>query len=150
MRPPYVLVVDDDANVRHLLRRFLTLAGHEVLEAGTAEDAMAIVEQLPPAVAFCDVHMPGANGLWLADQIRSASPTTAVVLATGDPDVPASESLRPGIVAYLVKPLERRDVVSAADEGLRWSAGAAGDDHHPPTRRRLTEAVAAYPRSKMP
>ena len=141
MRPPYILVVDDDANVRHLLRRFLTLAGHEVLEAGTAEDAMVIVEQLPPAVAFCDVHMPGANGLWLADQIRSVSPATAMVLATGDPDVPAVESLRPGIVAYLLKPLDRRDVWSAVDEGLRWSARVMGQDLRNPTRRRLTEAA---------
>ena len=141
MRPPYILVVDDDANVRHLLRRFLTLAGHEVLEAGTAEDAMAIIEQLPPAVAFCDVHMPGANGLWLADQIRSASPATAMVLATGDPDVPAVERLRPGIVAYLLKPLDRRDVWSAVDEGLRWSARVMGQDLRHPTRRRLTEAA---------
>jgi DNA-binding NtrC family response regulator len=141
MRPPYILIVDDDAGVRHLLRRFLTLAGHEVREAGTAQDAMAMVEQLPPAVAFCDVHMPGANGLWLADQIRSASPATAMVLATGDPDIPASESLRPGIVAYLLKPLDRRDVWSAVDEGLRWSAWVMGQDLHHPTRRRLTEAA---------
>ena len=141
MRPPYILVVDDDANVRHLLRRFLTLAGHEVLEAGTAEDAMAIVEQLPPAVAICDVDPPGADGLWLADQIRSVSPATAIVLATGDPDVPAVESLRPGIVAYLLKPLDRRDVWSAVDEGLRWSAWAMGQDLRHPARRRLAEAA---------
>jgi len=141
MRLPYILVVDDDANVRHLLRRFLTLAGHDVVEAGTAEDAMAIVEQVPPAVAFCDVHMPGANGLWLADQIRSASPATAMVLATGDADIPAVESLRPGIVAYLLKPLDRRGVWSAVDAGLRWSASVMGQDLRNPTRRRLTEAA---------
>jgi CheY-like chemotaxis protein len=128
MRKPYILIVDDDAGVRQLLRRFLTPTGNDVLEAGTAEDAIAMVEQLPPAVAFCDVHMPGANGLWLADQIRRTSPATAMVLATGDPDVPALESFRSGIVAYLLKPLERRDVLSAVAEGLRWSARVVAQD----------------------
>lgn len=145
MRAPYILIVDDDAGVRQLLRRFLTPTGKDVLEAATAEDAIAMVEQLPPAVAFCDVHMPGANGLWLADQIRRASPATAMVLATGDTDVPASESLRSGIVAYLLKPLEQRDVLSAVAEGLRWSARVVAQDLPPRTHGRLTEGALPLP-----
>jgi response regulator of citrate/malate metabolism len=66
--------------------------------------------------------MPGANGLWLADQIRDQHPTTAIVLATADADIPPTESLRSGIVAYLVKPFRRNQVTRAAEEGIRWSA----------------------------
>jgi DNA-binding NtrC family response regulator len=121
---PHVLIVDDDAKVRGLMRRFLEPAGYEIVEAESAERGFESVVMRPPDVVFCDVHMPGANGLWLADQIRRQSPTTAVVLATGDSEVPPLESLRPGVIAYLIKPLTGRAVLAALADGIRWSAEA--------------------------
>ena len=117
-----ILIVDDDQPVRELLRRFLEPEGYRITHADTAEAAATIVERLAPAVAFCDLHMPTANGLWLADQIRAVSPATAIVLATGDSQVPAAETLRAGIVAYVLKPLSRARVVAAAAEGVQWSS----------------------------
>jgi len=117
---PDVLVVDDDEPTRHLLRRFLEPAGYWVREAGDAHDALARIAESVPAVALCDVHMPGANGLWLADQIRLQSPTTAIVLVTGDPDIPPVESLRRGVVGYVLKPLRREELVRAVDDGVIW------------------------------
>jgi CheY-like chemotaxis protein len=128
-----VLVVDDEENVRVLLRRCLEPEGYQVIEAANADDAVRRVESLLPSVAFCDIHMPGANGLWLADQIRSLSPATAIVLATGDTEIPAAESLRAGVVSYLLKPFRRARVVTAALDGVRWSeeAKARGEDCRP-------------------
>src|SRR6266850_1120567 len=103
----HILVVDDDQNSREVLRRFLEPEGYEVHEAESAEVAIRSIEDHPPAVVLCDVHMPGANGLWLTDQIRTVSPTTAMILATGDDRVPPVETLRSGVVAYFVKPLDR-------------------------------------------
>ena len=120
----HVLIVDDDAKVRELIRRFLEPAGYDVIETETAEDAIRSVGETPPTVAFCDMHMPGANGLWLADQIRAISPATAMVLATGDSGISPAETLRPGIVAYLVKPLKGERVRAAAAEGVKWSSDA--------------------------
>ena len=102
----HVLIVDDDAKVRELMRRFLEPSGQEIVEAENAELGVESVRSRPPDVVFCDIHMPGANGLWLADQVRTLSPTTALVLATGDSEVPPIESLRAGVVAYLIKPLK--------------------------------------------
>lgn len=119
-----VLIVDDDEKVRELLRRFLEREGYAVIEAASAEEGVQVVESAPPSVAFCDVHMTGANGLWLADQIRAVSPMTAIVLATGDDRVPPGESLRTGVVSYLLKPLRRERVVAAVAEGVRWSEDA--------------------------
>jgi DNA-binding NtrC family response regulator len=121
----HVLIVDDDEKIREVLRRFLEGAGHEVLEAESSEDAVQSVTSRSPAVAFCDMHMAGANGLWLTDQIRTLSPTTAMVLATGDTKIPPAESFRSGIVAYLIKPFNRQAVLKAVDDGMRWSAEAA-------------------------
>ena len=132
-----ILIVDDDQKVRELLRRFLESEGYGVFEAVSAEQAVDMVESLQPAVAFCDIHMTGANGLWLADQMRIISPTTAMVLATGDSEVPPLESLRTGVVAYLVKPLRGSQVIAAAADGVRWSAEVVARGVHRRPMRRL-------------
>jgi CheY-like chemotaxis protein len=137
MTQSYILVVDDEPSVRALLRRFLEPAGYEIHEAEDAESAVRLIEERSPAGAVCDVHMPGANGLWLADQIRAASPTTALILATGDDEVPAGESLRPGVVAYLLKPLDRALVLRAVEQGTRWSLQAEASGVRPKRRGQL-------------
>ncbi len=142
MSQSYILVVDDEPSVRALLRRFLEPAGYEIHEAENAESAVRLIEERSPAVAVCDVHMPGANGLWLADQIRVASPTTALILATGDDEVPAGESLRPGVVAYLVKPLDRALVLRAVEQGTQWSLQAEASGVRPKRRGQLGSGPA--------
>ena len=84
--------------------------------------------QAVPQVVLCDVHLrDGPNGLWLADRIRERHPTTAMILATGDATVPPVQSLRKGIVAYLVKPFRREDVLQAVEEGLGVGDVHSGD-----------------------
>lgn len=117
----YILIIDDEPSIQRLLRLFLEPAGYEVRTAGSAEEALAHVRNEAPLVAVCDVHLPGANGLWLADQIRSLTPTTAILLATGDPRVPPIETLRAGVIAYLLKPLMQPDLLKAVDEAVRWA-----------------------------
>ena len=136
-----VLIVDDDERVRGLLRRFLEPEGYEVIEAASAEEAVQRLESARPSVAFCDVHMPGANGLWLADQIRALFPATAMVLATGDTEIPPVETLRPGIVSYLLKPLRRDRVVAAVSAGVRWSDEAVARGAHHRPRRELNPGM---------
>jgi DNA-binding NtrC family response regulator len=117
-----VLIVDDDPTVCDLLERLVAFAGYEAASAQDAHAALAAMAASPPAVVLCDVHLQnGPDGLWLADRIRQLYPTTAMILATGDATVPPTESLRKGVVAYLVKPFRHADVVLAVQEGVRWS-----------------------------
>src|SRR6266566_654184 len=102
---PYVLVVDDDASTRIVAKRFLEAAGYEVREAADAHAALRRIAESAPAVALSDICMPGQNGLWLADQMRVLSPTTAIVLMTGDYQIAPFESRRKGVVAFVLKPL---------------------------------------------
>lgn len=120
-----VLIVDDEAGIRGLLERFLVDTGHELRTAPDAESALQMMAHWVPDVVLCDIQMPGANGLWLADRIRESAPTTAIVLATAEADVPPHESLRHGIVAYVLKPFQREQVRRAVDEGIQWSIAAA-------------------------
>ena len=104
-----VLIVDDENTVRELMRRWLEAGGYSVTAAATAEEALGRLEMdAPPAVALCDIRMPGHDGLWLAERIRQRYPETAVIMATGVQDVgPAVESLRNGVIDYLTKPFGR-------------------------------------------
>ena len=118
----HVLVVDDQSGFRELLKRILEPAGYEVRTAIDATEALSKIVESPPAVAILDVHMPGPNGLWLANQIRTRSPKTAIVLATSDDTVPPTESLRKGVVAYIIKPLQRDSVLTAVSDAFNWFA----------------------------
>lgn len=124
----HVLVVDDQSGFRELLKRMLEPAGYEVRTATDAHEAVISIAEAPPAVAILDVHMPGPNGLWLANRIRARSPKTAIVLATSDDTVPPVESLRKGVVAYIVKPLQRDAVLMAVSDAFKWFAAESGVD----------------------
>jgi len=124
-RVPSVLIVDDENGGRSLMARWLEAGGYRVTTAGSAEEALGRLQESPPAVALCDIRMPGHDGLWLAERIREEYPETAVIMATGVQDVaPAVKTLRQGVIDYLTKPLSRERVRDAVTRGLEWHESA--------------------------
>jgi response regulator RpfG family c-di-GMP phosphodiesterase len=120
-----ILVVDDENGVRDLLTRWLEHGGYAVTTAANAEEALGRLEASPPAVALCDIRMPGRDGLWLAERIRQSYPETAVIMATGVQDVgPAVQTLRQGVIDYLTKPFGRDRLQEAVTRGLEWHQSA--------------------------
>ncbi|HET7698520.1 MAG TPA: HD domain-containing phosphohydrolase [Vicinamibacterales bacterium] len=150
--PPSVLVVDDEAGIRELIARWLASGGYVVRTAASASEALERVHDSAPAVALCDIRMPGRDGLWLAQQIRHDAPDTAVIMATGVQDVgSAVSSLRQGVVDYLTKPFGRDRLRESVLRGLDWHRAAcesrrwrASLDGEVETRRqRLSAALAS-------
>jgi response regulator RpfG family c-di-GMP phosphodiesterase len=150
-RAPNVLIVDDESGVRGLMARWLEAGGYRVTTAGSAEEAIGRLEETVPAVALCDIRMPGHDGLWLAERIRQEYPETAVIMATGVQDVaPAVKTLRQGVIDYLTKPLSRDRVREAVTRGLEWHEAAwdarrwreALDQEVMIRRSRLSQALA--------
>ena len=116
-----VLVVDDEDSVRLLLVRWLEARGHEVMSVRGAAEALRRLEAEPAAVAVCDVRMPGRDGLWLAARIRERFPETAVIMASGVQEVAVTvESMRHGVLDYLVKPFDRDRLRDAVQRALEW------------------------------
>ena len=107
-----ILVVDDDAGVRALLRNVIEGMGHEVCVAGDAMSALDVIEQGEVGLALCDVRMPGRDGVWLVDQILTRFPGTPVALATGLLEMDPHVTLRPGVVGYVVKPFKRTEIAA--------------------------------------
>jgi two-component system NtrC family sensor kinase len=108
-----VLVVDDDEATCRLLAEWIGHLGFDVTTAQNAHAALAVMQTHPADVAFCDIVMPGKDGIWLIDQLRHHFPETAVVIATGLTRMDPSITLSPRVAAYLVKPFDFDDVASA-------------------------------------
>ena len=122
---PSILVVDDETGVRDLMARWLASGGYDVRTASSAAEALDRIHDVPPAVALCDIRMPGQDGLWLAHQIRHDAPETAVIMATGVHDVgSAVASLRQGVIDYLTKPFGRDRLRESVSRGLEWHKAA--------------------------
>jgi len=85
MHPSVALVVEDEQAVRHLTARILEGAGFRTLEAGSAEEALALLGALEDAVQLVvsDVTMPGIGGLQLADMMAEGWPSTPILLISG-------------------------------------------------------------------
>ena len=119
-----VLVVDDESPMRQILVRWLTAAGYDTREAPDATAALEVLTAKSADVVFCDVQMPGHDGLWLVGKLRERFPTVAIVLATAVETVPPAVSLQGGVVEYLVKPFVRDLVLAAVSRAVEWHQAA--------------------------
>ena len=143
-----VLIVDDEAPIRRLLSAWSQAEGATVVEAGTAEHAVSLVEaEGPPDVAMCDVRLPGKDGLWLAEYFRTTWPQTAVVMTTAVHEFDSAvNSLQAGVVDYLCKPYGTDRFVSALKSALVVHQGrraqAAMEKELAERRAQVTEALA--------
>ncbi|MBP6716325.1 MAG: response regulator [Acidobacteria bacterium] len=115
-----VLVIDDEADVRTVLKAWIARAGHDVLEAENADAALAVLEHTAVDIAFCDVQMPGRDGIWLTGEMRKRYPMMPVVLATAVGNVTPNVSMQKGVITYLLKPFEPEWITNALDMGLKW------------------------------
>ena len=116
-----ILIVDDDRPTRQLLAVWLKAAGHSVTEAPDAASGLAVLSEKPIAVVMIDKDMPGGHdGTWLVEQIQNTHPTVAMLLATGDDQIPPRISMSRGVQGYLVKPLKEELVMQAVHDAAVW------------------------------
>lgn len=107
-----ILLVDDEPEVRTVTRRMLTSAGHAVIEAGDADEALAVVVagDVPIDLLVTDVVMPGRSGVDLAHDLTTRHPGLPVLLLSGF----VGESAHAGITADLPFPLLPKPTPRAA------------------------------------
>jgi two-component system chemotaxis response regulator CheY len=118
-----VLVVDDEPDIRKVVRMTLQKAGYEVLEAENGEKAIEVINsgenRLLLDVVICDIRMPKINGAEAIAYFRSNYPRVPLIVLTGFPDTDMATSfLRQGVVDYLVKPVEGEKLRSAVARAM--------------------------------
>ena len=119
-----VLVVDDEPDIRKVIRATLTRAGYAVIEAEDGERAMQMTKawenSLVLDVMISDIRMPKINGLELICYTQKEYPKISIIVLTGFPDLDMAVSfLKNGVLDYLVKPVEAerlKDAVKSAME----------------------------------
>jgi DNA-binding response OmpR family regulator len=123
---PYrVLLVDDEAGIRKILRLFLEMEGFVVYEAITANQAMQIIQKEKPHLVILDVILCGQTGFDVCEWVKSNDETkdTTVILFTAlNQDHDHREGERVGCDLYLTKPQNPRDIVEKVKEFLNSQA----------------------------
>jgi two-component system phosphate regulon response regulator OmpR len=109
---PHLLVVDDDARLRDLLRRYLSENGFRVTVAADATEARANLASFAFDLVVLDVMMPGESGLDLTLALRRTNPRVPVLLLTAmaEPEDRVN-GLEQGADDFLAKPFEPRELV---------------------------------------
>jgi CheY-like chemotaxis protein len=107
----HVLVVDDDADARHLVRTILEYCGALVTSAGSAAEALQVLERVTPDVLLSDIAMPGEDGYWLIRHVRAlprerGGAVPAVALTAHGQTHGPDRTLSAGFHLHLRKPVD--------------------------------------------
>jgi DNA-binding response OmpR family regulator len=117
---PQVLVVDDEASVRHALERALRLEGFAVSTAAGGNEALAAVAQRPPSVIVLDVSMPDLDGVSVVRRLRADGLDVPVcILSARDEVHDRVAGLQAGADDYLVKPFAIAELTARLHALLR-------------------------------
>jgi CheY-like chemotaxis protein len=124
--PSYILVVDDDPDVRTVLRAMLHGIGYEIVEAVDGRDAMKRFNERAPSVVVTDIFMPEMDGLELLVKLRDVVPRVPVIVISGGGrhrDTTVGRTARAlGAIEVLTKPFTSDDIVSAVRRVLGTGA----------------------------
>lgn len=102
-----ILLVDDDAETRQVIKGFLESQGYEVDIASCADEAIGKLKTTKPDLVFSDIRMPGMDGLSLLRHIKEQDPLTEVVIITGFASVhTAIDAMRKGADDFVMKPID--------------------------------------------
>ncbi|MDJ1157621.1 sigma-54 dependent transcriptional regulator [Chelatococcus sp. SYSU_G07232] len=109
---PFVLLIDDDAEVLDAYRQTLELEGFAVRAERAATKALAGLDRSFPGIVLTDLRMPGLDGLAVLERVRAVDPDIPVVLVTGHGDVAtAVRAVRDGAYDFIEKPADPERIV---------------------------------------
>jgi two-component system response regulator AtoC len=114
-----ILVVDDEEKMRRLLELALTSLGHEVVQAGDGEEALARCSESAFDLVLTDLRMPRLDGLGLLRRLRERGENLPVVVLTAHGSIEtAVEAMKLGAVDYILRPFEMSTVELAVARAL--------------------------------
>ena len=140
-----LLLVDDDAGLRALLRATFEVVDVELEEADSAAAALALIERRPPDVIVLDIGMPGMSGLELCQRLKADPRTSHIPIAvlTGSHSHDGQVAAEAGADAFLVKPFSPLEVLAVVE---RLAGGLYGVPFRAQGKRQPEEQLLLYAR----
>jgi len=119
MNSATVLVVDDEPQIRRVMRTTLSSNGYAVIEAHSGEDALEMLRQERPDLVLLDVNMPGMGGLEACREIRKNSDIAIIMLTVRNTEHDKVLALDAGADDYVVKPFSIEELLARIRAALR-------------------------------
>jgi DNA-binding response OmpR family regulator len=123
MSDRHILVVDDDQDIRGLLRELLERRGYTVSEARDGHEALRAVFEKRPDLVVLDITMPGVDGWKTLERIRELSDVPVVMLTAKATELEKTRGLRAGADDYVTKPFGRQELLARVEALLRRTGG---------------------------
>jgi len=114
-----VLIVEDDDDVRLMVRAAIERAGMEVVEARDGREGLRRFYETEPGVVVLDIRMPELDGWQVLERIRELSDIPILVLSANDGELDKVRGLREGADDYLTKPFGRQELIARIEALLR-------------------------------
>lgn len=124
---PLILIAEDDADIRSLLRLYLEGEGMRVLEAADGNTALELAREHTPDMAILDVMMPGLNGFELTRALRQYSDLPILILSAKSQDNDKILGLNLGADDYIAKPFNPVEIAARVKAQLRRTARRSGN-----------------------
>jgi DNA-binding response OmpR family regulator len=129
---PRILVVDDEADVRQVLRTALEGRGYRVDEAASGEEALSQLASRRYDLLLLDLRMAGMNGVGMMERVHLSRPDLPIIILTGYATLESAiAAVRCGAADYLLKPVSVHEIVRAVRRALQRT-GARGPDSDGP------------------
>ena len=119
-----ILIVDDEPQIRRVLRTTLTSQGYTVVEARSGEEAFELVREDRPDLILLDVNLPGISGLETCREIRSSSDIPIIMLTVRGSERDKVQALDAGADDYVTKPFGSEELMARIRAGLRRAGPA--------------------------
>ena len=140
-----ILIAEDDADIRGLLRLYLEGEGFQVLEAGDGASALRLAREQSPSMAILDIMMPEMNGFELTRALRKYSDIPILILSAKSQDNDKILGLNLGADDYIAKPFNPVEIVARVKAQLRRAERTSGSVL---TVRELTLDTASFQLTK--
>lgn len=114
-----ILVVDDEPQIRRMLRTTLTASGYQVADARSGEEALEKFREYLPDLVIMDLSMPGMGGLDACREIRIGSDVPIIILTVRDRESEKVEALDAGADDYVTKPFGMQELLARIRAALR-------------------------------
>jgi two-component system, OmpR family, KDP operon response regulator KdpE len=122
-----IMIVDDDPQIRRVLRTALVAQGYEAVDARNGEEALEKLRNEKLDLMILDVNMPGMNGLETCRTVRSSSDISIIMLTVRDAEADKVEALDAGADDYMTKPFSSPELLARIRAALRRSPQLATD-----------------------